>query len=272
MLKVNFEEESLYESMDSGSEQEELGAPEVPRQEIPVEAQVVNADYTVERQDPHAKYKRQLLDVNTLVSKKQEEIQSKHQVGPLKPDKYDDYERDPKYLASSEEEEDSSEEAQFKSADFPALGIPMECEVNLHAPALLPSDYCADVQARLGLYKRLAHAADADALTLLQEELIDRFGELPLQGQSLLATHRLRLLVKPLCIQKLDATNDQITLQFSPDFARLAPIEPIKIINLIQKNRSYKLAGQDKISLLRHCPTLNDKVAAVKDMISQLSQ
>jgi transcription-repair coupling factor (superfamily II helicase) len=40
---------------------------------------------------------------------------------------------------------------------------------------------------------------------------------------------------------------------------------------LIQKNRSYKLAGQDKISLLRHCPTLNDKVAAVKDMIRQLT-
>ena len=118
----------------------------------------------------------------------------------------------------------------------------------------------------------MANCDSAEDIDALQEELIDRFGELPLQGQSLLATHRLRLLVKPLCIQKLDATNDQITLQFSPDFARLAPIEPIKIINLIQKNRSYKLAGQDKISLLRHCPTLNDKVAAVKDMISQLSQ
>jgi hypothetical protein len=42
--------------------------------------------------------------------------------------------------------------------------------------------------------------------------------------------------------------NDQITLQFSPEFSKNPPIEPIKIINLIQKNRSYKLAGQDKIS------------------------
>jgi transcription-repair coupling factor (superfamily II helicase) len=41
---------------------------------------------------------------------------------------------------------------------------------------------------------------------------------------------------------------------------------------LIQKNRSYKLAGQDKISLLRHCPTLNDKVTAVKDMIRELTK
>ena len=144
-------------------------------------------------------------------------------------------------------------------------------EINLRTPALLPDAYCPDVHERLTLYKRLANGESAEEIDTLQEELIDRFGELPIQAQSLLATHRLRLLVKPLCIQKLDATNDQITLQFSPEFARLAPIEPIKIINLIQKDRSYKLAGQDKISLLRHCPTLHDKVTAVKDMIRQLS-
>ena len=145
-------------------------------------------------------------------------------------------------------------------------------EINLRTPALLPDAYCPDVHERLTLYKRLANCDSADELDVLQEELIDRFGQLPLQGQSLLATHRLRLLVKPLCIQKLDASVDQITLQFGPEFAKLAPIDPIRIINLIQKNRSYKLAGQDKISFLRHCPTLNDKVAAVKDMIRQLSQ
>ncbi len=145
-------------------------------------------------------------------------------------------------------------------------------EINLRTPALLPDAYCPDVHERLTLYKRLANCDTAEEIDALQEELIDRFGELPLQGQSLLATHRLRLLVKPLLIQKLDATNDQITLQFSPEFSKNPPIEPIKIINLIQKNRSYKLAGQDKLSLLRHCPTLSDKVAAVKDMIRELTK
>ncbi len=145
-------------------------------------------------------------------------------------------------------------------------------EINLRTPALLPDAYCPDVHERLTLYKRLANCEQEDELSAMQEELIDRFGELPLQAQSLLATHRLRLLVKPYCIQKLDASADQVSLQFGPDFARLAPIEPIKIINLIQKNRNYKLAGQDKISLLRHCPSLSDKVTAVKDMIRELTK
>ena len=145
-------------------------------------------------------------------------------------------------------------------------------EINLRTPALLPDGYCPDVHERLTLYKRLANGDSAEDIDALQEELIDRFGELPIQAQSLLATHRLRLLVKPLLIQKLDATNDQITIQFGAEFSKNPPIEPIKIINLIQKNRSYKLAGQDKISLLRHSPTLIDKVTAVKDMIRELTK
>jgi len=150
------------------------------------------------------------------------------------------------------------------------LGI--STEINLRTPALLPDAYCPDVHERLTLYKRLANCETAEEIDAMQEELIDRFGELPLQGQSLLATHRLRLMAKPLFIQKLDAAADQITLQFGPEFAKNPPIEPIKIIHLIQNNRNYKLAGQDKISLLRHCPTLNDKVLAVKDMIRELTK
>ncbi|NJD24330.1 MAG: transcription-repair coupling factor [Betaproteobacteria bacterium] len=144
-------------------------------------------------------------------------------------------------------------------------------EINLRTPALLPDAFCPDVHERLTLYKRLSNCESGEELDAMQEELIDRFGELPLQAQALVATHRLRLLVKPLCVHKLDATSDQITLQFGPEFSKNPPIDPMKIIHLIQSDRRYKLAGQDKISLLRHCPSLNDKLGAVKDMIRQLS-
>ncbi|MEY4591614.1 MAG: hypothetical protein RIR18_509 [Pseudomonadota bacterium] len=144
-------------------------------------------------------------------------------------------------------------------------------EINLRTPALLPDAYCPDVHERLTLYKRLANTDTNDELDTLQEELIDRFGELPLQAQSLMATHRLRLLVKPYCIQKLDASIDQITLQFGAGFTQQNTIDPARIIELIQKNRNYKLAGQDKLALLRHSPTLQDRVAAVKELINTLT-
>jgi transcription-repair coupling factor (superfamily II helicase) len=145
-----------------------------------------------------------------------------------------------------------------------ALGI--ATEINLHTPALLPDAYAPDVHERLTLYKRLANGDSQDDITALQEELIDRFGELPAQAQSLLESHRLRLLCKPLGIVKLDAASTRITLQFEPN----PPIEPIVIIGLIQKNRNYRLAGQDKLSLTRNCPTLADRIAAVRETIKQL--
>ncbi len=163
--------------------------------------------------------------------------------------------------------------AALKQGKEPDLAQPLrlESEINLHTPALLPNDYCPDVHERLTLYKRLANCETADDIDLLQEELIDRFGELPPQGASLIATHRLRLLIRPFCVHKLDARADQIVVQFGPDFAKLAPVEPIRIIELIQKSRHYKLAGQDKLALLRHMPTLADKVTAIKDMFKALA-
>ena len=144
------------------------------------------------------------------------------------------------------------------------LGI--ATEINLHTPALLPDDYAPDVHERLTLYKRLANCASADEITTMQEELIDRFGELPPQAQALLESHRLRLLCKPLGIVKLDATAKNISVQFEPQ----PPIEPIVIINLIQKNRNYKLAGQDKLFVSRDSPTLAERVVAVKELLRQL--
>jgi transcription-repair coupling factor (superfamily II helicase) len=141
-------------------------------------------------------------------------------------------------------------------------------EINLHTPALLPNDYAPDVQQRLALYKRLANCTTGDDIADLQEELVDRFGELPPQARALLDSHRLRLLCKPLGVSKLDATAEQIVVQFEAE----PPIDPMCIINLIQRDRNYRLSGPDKLLLKRHCPTLADRVAAVKDMIHQLSR
>jgi transcription-repair coupling factor (superfamily II helicase) len=147
----------------------------------------------------------------------------------------------------------------------PDLSQPLDVvsEINLHAPALLPSDYCSDVQERLTLYKRLANCEADDDLLALQEELIDRFGEMPAQARTLLETHRLRMLVKPYGVQKLDASESQITVQFGKD----AAIDPVKVIMLIQKDKSTRMSGPDKLIRKIATPELKERVAAVKTLL-----
>ncbi len=156
----------------------------------------------------------------------------------------------------------------LKAGQEPDLDAPFSagCEVNLHLPALLPSDYCGDVHARLAIYKRLSHASDEDALIEIQEELVDRFGKLPEPTRALLATHRLRLAAIPLGIQKIDASESQAMLQFKAQ----TPIDPLRIIELVQKQRHVRLAGQDKLRIELKAPELAARVDAVRAVLRAL--
>jgi transcription-repair coupling factor (superfamily II helicase) len=156
----------------------------------------------------------------------------------------------------------------LKAGKEPDLNAPLgvTTEINLHTPALLPSDYCHDVHERLVLYKRLANCDNDDQLQLLQEELIDRFGPLPDATRALIDCQRLRILGKPLGIARIDASENAIQLHFVPN----PPIEPIKIIKLIQSKKNYKLAGQDRLRIDIKTPDLKTRVTEIRRVFTEL--
>jgi transcription-repair coupling factor (superfamily II helicase) len=139
-------------------------------------------------------------------------------------------------------------------------------EINLHTPALLPNDYCGDIHQRLVLYKRLASCTSLSELEALQAELIDRFGLLPEAAEALLLCHQLRIAAKPLGIAKLDASTEAIQVQFVPN----PPIDPMKIIKLIQTKRHYKLVGQDKLRIELKYHDLAQRVLAIRNFFGEL--
>ena len=151
----------------------------------------------------------------------------------------------------------------------PDIDAPMAVttEIALHAPALLPEDYCADIHERLVLYKRLASCETAAELEALKEELIDRFGLPPEPAEALLAVHRLRLETRPYGIARLSAGPDGATIQFVPN----PPVEPMKLIKLIQTKREYKLAGQDRLRIEKSCPTLDQRIRLVRDFLKEIA-
>lgn len=156
----------------------------------------------------------------------------------------------------------------LKAGKEPDLAAPLSSttEINLHVPALLPADYCGDVHERLSIYKRLANCESADRIDSMQEELIDRFGKLPEPVKALVETHRLRIAAKAVGIVKIDAHGEAASLQFMEK----PPIDPIRIITLIQKNRHVKLAGQDKLRITASMPDLSARVNQIKQTIKQL--
>jgi transcription-repair coupling factor (superfamily II helicase) len=156
----------------------------------------------------------------------------------------------------------------LKSGKEPDLLSPLSVttEINLHAPALLPDDYCGDVHLRLSFYKKLATAKTNEQIDSLLEEIVDRFGKLAPQAQTLIDMHRLRVLARPYGVLKVDAAPTVIHISFKKD----APVDPMTIIALVQKNKHIKLAGNDKLRIERALPEPKMRAQMVRDVLRSL--
>jgi transcription-repair coupling factor (superfamily II helicase) len=141
-------------------------------------------------------------------------------------------------------------------------------DVNLHAPALLPTTYCDDVNVRLSFYKRLATAQNNEAIDGLVEELADRFGRPPPAAQTLIDAHRLRVHAMPLGVTKIDAAPKMCVLNFSPT----APVDAARVLQLIQSQRHIKLAGNERLRIEREVLEVKDRVQQIKDVLKALGR
>jgi len=146
------------------------------------------------------------------------------------------------------------------------LGI--TTEINLHCPALLPTDYCSDVHERLVLYKRMASCPGVEELDTIVEELIDRFGLPPEPTRVLVEMHRLRILGTPLGVTRIDAGSEVIQLQFG----KHATLDPLRVIQLVQTRRNYKFAGQDRLRISIPPGDAAVRIEAIKDAFRELAK
>ena len=103
--------------------------------------------------------------------------------------------------------------------------IRRDCKVELLVNAHLSEEYVPGERIRLDLYRRLADVATPIEVQSIREELLDRFGELPVEAQALLEVAELRALSKSHGISEVVATGK---------FLRLSPL-------LLPESRQLKL-------------------------------
>ncbi len=159
--------------------------------------------------------------------------------------------------------------AALKAGRLPELDRPLDhgAEIDLGIPALLPSDYLPDVQARLVLYKRLASARDREELREIEVEMIDRLGPLPEPARNLVAVTDLRLQVQPLGIRKIEAGPAGGRILFT-DAPR---IEPERLICLLQSEpQSYRLEGGNTLKFCCPLPQPQERIGKVRQLIEHL--
>jgi transcription-repair coupling factor (superfamily II helicase) len=129
-------------------------------------------------------------------------------------------------------------------------------QINLGVPVMIPEEYVPDLDVRLGLYRRLSDLTTKVELEGFAAELIDRFGKLPKEVNTLLLIVRIKAMCKKAGIARLDGGPKGATIQFHNDkFA-----SPTGLVEFMQDQRGLAKVKDNKIVVRRDWKKDSDKI------------
>ncbi|MGB7321707.1 MAG: TRCF domain-containing protein, partial [Albidovulum sp.] len=129
-------------------------------------------------------------------------------------------------------------------------------QINLGVPVMIPEAYVTDLDVRLGLYRRLSGLTTKVELEGFAAELIDRFGPVPKEVNTLLLVMRIKAMCRRAGIGRLDAGPKGATVQFHNDkFAN-----PAGLVDYLQAERGMAKVKDNKIIIRRDWARDSDKI------------
>ncbi len=129
-------------------------------------------------------------------------------------------------------------------------------QINLGVPVLIPEDYVPDLDVRLGLYRRLSSLTKKVELEGFAAELIDRFGKLPREVNTLLLVVRIKAMCKKAGIAKLDGGPKGATIQFHNDKFK----SPQGLVEFMTDQKGLAKIKDNKIVVRRDWKSDADKI------------
>jgi len=141
-------------------------------------------------------------------------------------------------------------------------------QINLGVPVLIPEVYVPDLDVRLGLYRRLAELATKVEMEGFAAELIDRFGPIPREVNTLMLVVRIKALCKRAGIGQLDAGPRGATIRFHNDkFA-----SPAGLVTFIQAQNGTARVKDNKIIVLATWATEAERIKGAFGLARDLAE
>ncbi len=142
-------------------------------------------------------------------------------------------------------------------------------QINLGIPVLIPEEYVPDLALRMGLYRRLGGLTSQAEIDSFAAELVDRFGQMPVEAEFLLNTVALKLLCRAAQVEKIDAGEKAVVFSFHDNkFAR-----PDRLIGWIQKNAPLvKVRPDQRVIVQRVWKDERQRLSGVTSIVSSLAK
>ena len=116
-----------------------------------------------------------------------------------------------------------------------------EIEIDMQVSAFIPEYYIRDSAVKLGFYQRIQQARGISRIHLLEDEMIDRFGDIPDETWNLLRIAELKTYCADIGIRSLKQKGGIVSLRFEPDTG----MDMAKLTSLMQKYKRQLTYGSD---------------------------
>lgn len=112
----------------------------------------------------------------------------------------------------------------------------VEITVELNVDGFIPGYYIANEERKIEMYKRIASIENEEDILDVNEELIDRFGDIPRQAENLIKVAYIKSLCKQIGIKDLLQNGKMLQIEFTSSGKMTE-----KIMDYLMKNQSKKI-------------------------------
>jgi transcription-repair coupling factor (superfamily II helicase) len=126
---------------------------------------------------------------------------------------------------------------------------PVETTVDFKADAFIDSNYITGESHRLQMYKRIAAIESLDDKYDVEDEMIDRFGDIPGPAQNLIQIAYIRALAGQLGFTELIHKGKEVRMKLR-DSRALAPRALMIVVN--ENRKTLRLVGSNPPALILH--------------------
>jgi transcription-repair coupling factor (superfamily II helicase) len=142
-------------------------------------------------------------------------------------------------------------------------------QINTGAAVMIPDEYVPDLNVRLSLYRRLSDAEQAADREALAAEMIDRFGPLPSETDSLLKVVAIKGLCREANVAKIDVGPKGAVASFRND----TYANPLGLMQYVGKNSViWKVRPDQKVVVKGEWDTPAQRLDAAEKILSVLAK
>jgi transcription-repair coupling factor (superfamily II helicase) len=140
-------------------------------------------------------------------------------------------------------------------------------QLTIGTPVLIPETYVADLNVRLGLYRRIATLVDRREIDSFAAELVDRFGPLPPEVDNLLEIIAIKRLCRDAGVEKVEVGPKGAVLSFHEN--RFA--NPAGLVAFLQEQAgTAKLRPDQRLVIIRDWQETRERLRGVNAVLGRL--